>query len=122
MILEEDFIGKKLNVSHCTIFGNLRYCHILGDRCTNLDQTTKRGYFVGYSQTSKTYRIFIHMTKIIIVRHDVKFMEDKSFIRSRDFPVDDQCKRPIEAQRPSQGKQNTSTVTSISVGLIGDFL
>ena len=51
------------------------------------------------------HRIFIPETKIIIVRHDVKFMEDKSFIRSRDFPIDDQHKRLIEAPRPSQGKK-----------------
>ena len=54
-----------------------------------LDQTAERGYFVGYSETSKAYRIFIPGTKKIIVRCDVKFMEDKTFRRSRDLPIDD---------------------------------
>ena len=91
---EEQFvyqhIGKKRYVGHFKIFGSLAYCHILGDTHTKLDQAAKRGYFVGYSETSKAYRIFIPGTRRIIVRRDVKFMEDKAFRRSRDFPTDDQ--------------------------------
>lgn len=90
MTLEEVFTGKKPDVSHFRIFESLAYCHILGDTRTKLDQTTKRGYFVGYSETSKAYRIFILGSKRIIVRWDVKFMEDKAFRRSRDLPADDQ--------------------------------
>ena len=89
MTLEEAFMGKKPDVGHFWIFGSLSYCHILGNTCTKLDQTIERGYFVGYSETSKAYRIFIPGTKIIIVRHDFKFMEDKAFRRSRDLPADD---------------------------------
>lgn len=38
----------------------------------------------------KEYHIFIPGTTRIIVRHDVKFMEDKAYRRSRDLLVDDQ--------------------------------
>ena len=88
MTLEEAFARKKPNVGHFRIFESLAYCHIPSDTYTKLDQTVERGYFVGYSETSKAYRIFIPGTKRIIVRHDVKFMEDKAFKRSRDFLVD----------------------------------
>ena len=97
MTPEEAFTGKKPDVGHFRIFGSLAYCHILGDTCTKLDQTTERGYFVGYSETSKAYTIFILGTKRIIVRRDVKFMEDRAFKRSRDLPADDQSEQPIEA-------------------------
>ena len=90
MTLEEDFTRKEQYVGHFRIFGCLEFYHIPGDTHTKLDQTIERGYFVGYSETSKAYKIFILGTKRIIVRRDVKFMEDKAFRRSRDSPVDDQ--------------------------------
>ena len=110
MTPEEAFIGKKPDVGHFRIFGSLAYCHIPRDTCTKLDQTAERGYFFGYSETSKAYRIFIPGTKIIIVKRDVKFMEDRAFRRSRDLPADDQSEQPIEAPR-----QSSSIVTSMSV-------
>ena len=67
MTPEEAFIGKKADVSHFTIFGSLTYCRILGDTYTKLDQTVERGYFVGYNETSKAYRIFILGTRKLLV-------------------------------------------------------
>ena len=61
---------------------------------TKLDQTAERGYFVGYSETSKAYRIFIPGTKRIIIRRDVKFMEDKAFKRSGDLLTNDLSEQP----------------------------
>ena len=105
MTLEEAFIGKKLDVGHCKIFGSLAYCHIPGDTRTKLDQTVERGYFVGYSETSKAYRIFIPGTKRIIVRRDVKFMEDKAFKRSKDLPIDDQMSNHEKHQDQVNGNK-----------------
>ena len=59
MTPKEAFIGKKPDVIHFRIFGSSAYYHIPSDTHTKLDQTAKRGYFVGYSETSKAYRIFI---------------------------------------------------------------
>ncbi|KAH9292825.1 hypothetical protein KI387_042000, partial [Taxus chinensis] len=115
MTPEEAFTGKKPDVGHFRIFGSLAYCHIPEDTRTKLDQTTEKGYLVGYSETSKAYRIFIPGTRRIIVRRDVKFMEDKAFRRSRDLPVDDQSEQPTKAPSPSQGQQSSSTVTSTSI-------
>lgn len=84
MTPEEAFTGKKPNVRHFKIFGILAYCHIPGDTCSKLDQAVKRGYFVGYNETSNKYQIFILGAKRIIVKRDVKFMEDKTYKRSND--------------------------------------
>ncbi|KAH9291809.1 hypothetical protein KI387_043002 [Taxus chinensis] len=115
MTPEEAFTGKKPDVGHFRIFGSLAYCHIPEDTRTKLDQTAEKGYLVGYSETSKAYRIFIPGTRRIIVRRDVKFMEDKAFRRSRDLPADDQSEQPTKAPSPSQGQQSSSTVTSTSI-------
>ena len=84
MTPEEAFTEKKLDVGRFRIFGILAYCHIPGDTCTKLDQTLKRGYFVGYNETSKAYMIFILGTKRIIVRCDANSWRTR---HSRDLEI-----------------------------------
>ena len=103
MTPKESFTSKKLDVSHFKIFGSLAYYHIPGDTCNKLDQTAERGYFVGYSETSKEYKIFIPRTKRIIVKCDIRLMEENAFRMSRDFLEDDQSEQPTEAPRTTQG-------------------
>lgn len=50
---EEVFIGRKLEVSHLRIFGSMAYCHIPDEKQSKLDQTAKKGFLLGYSDTSK---------------------------------------------------------------------
>ena len=114
MTPEEAFTGKKPDVGHFMIFGSFPYCHIPGDTHTKLDQTAERGYFVGYNETSKAYKVFIPETKRIIVRRDVKFMEDKAFRRSRDLPANDQSEQPTEAPRQSSSIATSTSVDSSS--------
>ena len=45
---------------------------------------------MGYNETSKVYFIFIPGARRIIVRCDVKFMEDKAYRRSKYLPAVDQ--------------------------------
>ena len=54
---EEVFSGKKPEVSHLKIFGCPVYIHIPRDKRTKLDPSAKKGTFVGYSESLKTYRI-----------------------------------------------------------------
>ena len=56
---EEAFIGVKLDVSHLRIFGFLVYIHVPKEKISKLEPSGKKGTFVGYSETSKTYRIYI---------------------------------------------------------------
>lgn len=54
-----------------------------------MDQTIEKGFFVGYRKTAKEYRIYIPSSTQIIMRHDVEFMEDRAFKRSRKILVGD---------------------------------
>ena len=47
-----------------------------------MDQTAERGYFFGYIETLKAYKVFIPGTRSIIY---LKFMEDKTYQRSKDL-------------------------------------
>jgi hypothetical protein len=59
MTLEEAFSGKKPNVENLRIFGCHVYSHIPKDKRNKLEPSGKKGIFVGYSDSSKAYRIYI---------------------------------------------------------------
>jgi hypothetical protein len=81
--LEEIFSGDKLEVSHLRIFGCLVYVHINKDKRTKLYPYGKKVTFVGYSDTSKAYRVYIPGNQNIEISRDVTFNEDVSFIKSK---------------------------------------
>jgi hypothetical protein len=56
---EEVFTRKKPEVSHLRIFGCLVYIHVPKEKRTKLEPSGKKGTFVGYSETSKAYKIYI---------------------------------------------------------------
>jgi len=56
---EEVFTGRKPSIDHVLIFGCLVYIHISKDRIKKLDPSGMKGTFVGYSNSSKAYKIYI---------------------------------------------------------------
>jgi uncharacterized membrane protein YvbJ len=56
---EEVFTGIKLLVDHLRIFGSPVYIHIPKEKRTKLEPSRNKETFVGYSETSKAYRIYI---------------------------------------------------------------
>ena len=68
---EEVFFGKKPEVSHIIIFGCPMYIHIPKEKRTKLDPSGKKGVFVGYSESSKAYKIYFPgFKKINIINLD----------------------------------------------------
>ena len=53
-----------------------------------MEPSGKKGIFVGYSKTSKAYRIYILGQRYIEVSWHVTFHEEVSFRRSREVPLD----------------------------------
>ena len=84
------FIGSKLEVRHIRIFGSMVYFHVPDEKRKTLDQTAEKGYLVGYSENAKAYRIYILENRKIVVRRDVKFMEERAFRRSQEMATDTQ--------------------------------
>jgi hypothetical protein len=79
---EEAFTGKGPEIGHLRIFGCLVYCHVLAERRTKLEPTIEKDILVGYSETSKAYRIYIPALMKTMVRRDVRFEDDKAFWKS----------------------------------------
>ena len=75
--LKEAFTSVKLEVSHFHIFGCLVYIHVLVEKSNKLEPSSKKGLFVGYTEISKAYMIYIQeKKKKIVASRDVKFEED----------------------------------------------
>jgi hypothetical protein len=80
---EEMFTEEKTEVSHLRIFGCPVFVHVPKDKRSKLDPSGNKGIFVGYSETSKSYRVYIPGHQHIETSKDVTFDEDATFSRSR---------------------------------------
>jgi hypothetical protein len=110
--LEEVFTGKKTEVGHFHIFGCLIYCHIPSKKRTKLEATVEKGIFVGYSETSKAYRLYIPALRKTIVTRDVKFEEDSSLRKEHDIVSATKGDQELETQ-----KDEETHVTCIDTGI-----
>ena len=63
------------------------YIHIPKEKRTKLDHSGRKGIFVGYSDTSKAYRIYFPGFKKIDINRDVTFDEDSTYFKSRRLPI-----------------------------------
>ena len=53
------FSAEKLEVSHLRIFGCPIFIHVPKEKRMKLEPSGRKGIFVGYSETSKAFRICI---------------------------------------------------------------
>jgi hypothetical protein len=65
------------------------HIHVIKDKRSKLDPSGKKGIFVGYSETSKAYRVYIPGYRQIEISRDVTFDEDAIFSRSRQHHTDE---------------------------------
>ena len=84
---EEAFSGVKPEVSHLRIFGFSVYIHVPKDKRTKLDPFGRKGVFIGYSDTSKAYRICLQGFKKTDINRDVTFDGDLAYFISRRTPI-----------------------------------
>jgi hypothetical protein len=74
---QEAWSGTKLNVSHLRTFGCITFTHIPSELRKKLDDRSEKCIFVGYSETSKAYRLHNPISKKLILSRDVKFLENR---------------------------------------------
>ena len=64
------------------------YIHVPKEKRSKLEPFGKKGIFVGYSETSKAYRIYVPGQRFIEVSRDVTFHEEVAFPCSREMSID----------------------------------
>jgi hypothetical protein len=90
MTPEEAFSGKKPNVENIRIFGCPVYSHIPKGKRNKLEPSGKKGIFVGYSDSSKAYKIYILEQHKIKVNKDVTFNERMAFRKSIEENIEEE--------------------------------
>jgi hypothetical protein len=86
----------KPEVGHFRIFGCPVYIHVPKEKRTKLDPSGRKGTFVGYSESSKAYWIYIPGQRQIEVSRDVTFEEEVAFRRSRGSHMEIDSERQEE--------------------------
>ena len=86
--LEELFSGSKPDVSHLRVFGCPVYVHVLKDKRSKFETSGRKGVFVGYSETSKAYKIYFPGQRQIEFSRDVAFNEEVSFWKAKEIPAE----------------------------------
>jgi hypothetical protein len=64
---KEAFTGEKPDVSHFRVFGSLIYIHVPKEKRTKLEPSSLKGILVGYSESSKAYKIYVPSQRKIVV-------------------------------------------------------
>jgi hypothetical protein len=90
MTPEEAFSGKKPNVENLRIFGCSFYSHIPKDKRNKLEASGKKGIFMGYSESSKDYRIYISEQHKIEFSRDMTFNEKMAFKKSIEETIEEE--------------------------------
>jgi hypothetical protein len=83
--LEEVFSGIKPKVGNLRIFGCHVYIHVPKEKRKNMEPSGKKGVFVGYSENSEAYMIYVPSQRQIEVSRDVTFHEEATFKISREL-------------------------------------
>ena len=87
---EEVFTRKKPTVDHMRIFGTLVYIHMPKGKRAELEPSSNKGIFVGYSDSSKAYRIYVLGQRYIEVSRDVIFHEEVVFRQTQELSKEDE--------------------------------
>ena len=67
----------KPDVGHLRVFGSDVYVHIPDEKRQKLDSKSMAGIFVGYPETSKGYKIYDPVKRVMMRSRDVIFLENK---------------------------------------------
>jgi hypothetical protein len=111
---EEAFTGVKPEVAHLRIFRCPAYIHVPKEKKTKLDPSGRKGTFVGYSDSSKAYRIYILGQRQIVVSRDVTFEEEIAFRRSRESQtVIDKEKKEVTVPSPPSAVHRETVIDPV---------
>lgn len=76
---EEAWSGRKQGITHMRVFGCVAYAHIPDQLRRKLDSKGEKCIFIGYSEESKAYRLYIPSTKKVFISRDVQFIEEEAW-------------------------------------------
>jgi hypothetical protein len=77
MTPREMWTGQRPDLSHLRVFGCVAYAQLAKERRVKLDNTSIQGIFVGYTPTTRQYRIYNPKTGVVERYSTVRFDENR---------------------------------------------
>eukprot|EP00253_Pinus_taeda_P025599 PITA_25599 len=96
--------------NNVVIFGSPIYFHVLKEKGSKLDTFENKGTFVGYIETSKAYKIYVHGKKEVELSHDVTFDEDVALRKISNLPIP---RKDKEADARNQGDSQDESMHDV---------
>jgi hypothetical protein len=80
------------------------YIHVPKEKRTKMEPSGKKGVFVGYSENSKAYRIYVPCQRKIEVSRGVTFHEEATFKKSRELQQESEA---VQLASPSSKNEES---------------
>lgn len=90
---DEKWTDQKVDVSHLRIFGSRVYVHLPKAKRKKLDFKSEECILVGYSETSKGYRVFDPKTHTVRVARNVHFIENSFTSSFTDMKISNKTEK-----------------------------
>ena len=84
---QESWTCMNHSVFHLKVFGCVAYAHVLDELRKKLDKKGHKCIFVGYFDDTKTYKMYDHVARKVIISRDVQFVENESWDGTIDINV-----------------------------------
>ena len=75
---QEAWTGMNHSVSHLSFFGCVAYAHVPDELRKKLYNKGHKCIFFGYFEDTKSYKLYDHVARKVIINHDVQFVENES--------------------------------------------
>ena len=73
---QEAWIGMNHSVSHLNFFGCVAYAHVPDELRNKLDKKGQKHIFVGYSEDTKSCKLYDPVIRKLIISKDVQFVKN----------------------------------------------
>jgi hypothetical protein len=103
------------DIGHLRIFGCPVYFHVPKEKRSKIDPLGRKGTFLGYSESSKAYQIYILVQRQIEVRRDGIFEENIAFQRSRESQMEINSETVFSSSSVVQREIAIDTVDPVSL-------
>jgi hypothetical protein len=113
-LIEEKWSGSKVNVYHFKNFGCVAFSHVPEELRKKIDDRSEKYIFIGYSEQSKAYKLYNHVTKKFLVSRYVKFMEDKSWDEMENNSSHNPSLELDEHQAPTKLDEHQESITHLA--------
>ena len=84
---QEAWTGMNPSLCHLNFFGCVAYADVPDELRRKLDKKGHKCIFVSYSEDTKAYKLYDHVTRKVIISRDVQFVKNESWDGTVDTNV-----------------------------------